>query len=168
MEAARPTLPERPCPVCGKPVEPLRAGQVVLLEDGFRFLCDADCRTRFAQGERDHDASRATPRTPAPALLHGDLWAGNALAVVDPEGPRIAVIDPACSIGDGWWDVGMMQLFGGFPDACLRAYADAVDDHDRVESRTAVARLYHLLNHVNLFGRGYAAQALAVAGALVR
>ncbi|HJL18679.1 MAG TPA: HAD family hydrolase [Sandaracinaceae bacterium LLY-WYZ-13_1] len=44
-------------------MEPLRAREVVLLEDGFRFLCDAECRGRFLQGERDHEAARAQPRT---------------------------------------------------------------------------------------------------------
>jgi len=53
--------------VCGKSVEPLRAGEVLLLGDGFRFLCDADCRARFALGERDHDAARAQSSWPSPA-----------------------------------------------------------------------------------------------------
>lgn len=65
MEQVRPTLEERPCPVCGSSVEPLRAREVVLLEDGFRFLCDADCRRRFSEGERDHDAARRLARTEA-------------------------------------------------------------------------------------------------------
>lgn len=59
----RPRLPEVPCPVCGKQVEPLRAGAVILLEDGFRFLCSVDCRGRYFDGERDHDASREQLRT---------------------------------------------------------------------------------------------------------
>ncbi|MEC7525758.1 MAG: HAD family hydrolase [Myxococcota bacterium] len=62
-EAARPRLPERPCPACGAQVEPLRAGAVLLLEDGFRFLCSGDCRRRYLEGERDHDASREQLRT---------------------------------------------------------------------------------------------------------
>ena len=56
--SSRPRLPERPCPACGARVEPLRAREVVLLEDGFRYLCDADCRARFVAGERDFDAPR--------------------------------------------------------------------------------------------------------------
>jgi P-type E1-E2 ATPase len=47
-------------------LEPLRAREVLLLEDGFRFLCDAECRRRFVEGERDHDAARTPPRTPLP------------------------------------------------------------------------------------------------------
>ncbi|MHC4946892.1 MAG: fructosamine kinase family protein [Planctomycetota bacterium] len=101
------------------------------------------------------------PRRPKPALLHGDLWSGNALPAA---GDRVAVIDPACSIGDGWADIAMMRLFGGFPASCFAAYRRAADDHDDVETRIAVYQLYHVLNHVNLFGRGYAAQAMALAG----
>ncbi len=48
--------------MCGATVEPLRAGAVLLLEDGFRFLCDEDCRRRFLEGERDHDAAREPRR----------------------------------------------------------------------------------------------------------
>ena len=99
------------------------------------------------------------PRRPKPALLHGDLWAGNALPGAD---GRVAAIDPAVHVGDGWADVAMMRLFGGFPPACLQAYAEAVSDHDGVDERIAVYQLYHVLNHVNLFGRGYAAQAMTL------
>lgn len=60
VNAARPTLPLRPCPACGTRVEPLRAGAVLALDDGYRFLCDEACRERFRRGERDHDrAARA-------------------------------------------------------------------------------------------------------------
>jgi len=110
---------------------------------------------------------RLIPRRPKPALLHGDLWSGNALVAVSGGGdPRIAVIDPACSIGDGWADIAMMQLFGGFSPSCFEAYAAAVDDRQEVEQRVAVYQLYHVLNHVNLFGGGYVSQAIALAGRL--
>ena len=65
------------------------------------------------------------PRHPRPSLIHGDLWSGNALPS---EGRGIAVIDPAVSIGDGLADVAMMQLFGGFPEACHAAYRSAARD----------------------------------------
>lgn len=104
------------------------------------------------------------PSKPKPALLHGDLWSGNALPTV---GGRIALIDPAPSIGDGWADIAMMKLFGGFPSACFDAYSAAIDDDDAVETRIAVYQLYHVLNHLNLFGRGYAGQALDLARGLL-
>ena len=113
---------------------------------------------------------RLIPRRPRPALLHGDLWSGNALPAVAPGretgGGRIAVIDPACSIGDGWADIAMMRLFGGFPDSCFDEYAANINDHDDIAGRIAVYQLYHLLNHLNLFGRGYAAQAMSIAARL--
>jgi len=107
------------------------------------------------------------PVAPKPSLLHGDLWSGNALPTMDEQGAaRIAVIDPATSIGDGWADIAMMKLFGGFPSSCLSAYGQSVDDHDRVEQRIAVYQLYHVLNHVNIFGRGYAGQAMGLVASL--
>lgn len=105
------------------------------------------------------------PQRPPASLLHGDLWSGNALASDDERGePRIAVIDPACSYGDGWADIAMMKLFGGFPQSCFDAYAAACGEEP--PTRIAVYQLYHVLNHVNLFGRSYAGQAMALAAAL--
>lgn len=109
------------------------------------------------------------PSNPAPALIHGDLWSGNAIATIDPETniPRIAVIDPAVSIGDAWADIAMMQLFGGFPKPCLDAYMLANPDHDRLESRIAVYQFYHMLNHLNIFGTSYKNSALSIAQRLL-
>ena len=108
------------------------------------------------------------PRTPKPALLHGDLWSGNALPTVDDRGrSRIAVIDPACSFGDGYADIAMMRLFGGFPQACFEAYEANISEHAQIDTRIAVYQLYHVLNHANLFGRGYVAQAMGLASTLV-
>ena len=108
------------------------------------------------------------PRRPKPSLLHGDLWSGNALPTGegDDERERIAVIDPACYIGDAWADIAMMKLFGGFPDPCIEAYSANVSDHAQLDSRIAVYQLYHVLNHVNLFGRSYVGQAMALAAKL--
>lgn len=64
----RPRAPERPCPACGAPVDPLRAGSVLLLGDGFRYLCNADCRRRFLEGERH---ARVAPPPPPPGRPFG-------------------------------------------------------------------------------------------------
>jgi protein-ribulosamine 3-kinase len=104
------------------------------------------------------------PRSPAPALIHGDLWSGNAIATLDPttNTPRIAVIDPAVSIADAWADIAIMQLFAGFPKSCLDAYTQTNTGHDQLESRIAVYQLYHMLNHLNIFGGSYKSSALAI------
>lgn len=109
------------------------------------------------------------PRHPAPALIHGDLWSGNAIPTLDPETdtPRIAVIDPAVSIGDAWADIAMMRLFGGFPQACFTAYYKANGDHEQLEYRLRVYQLYHTLNHLNIFGAGYKDSAMSIAHRLL-
>ncbi len=103
------------------------------------------------------------PAHPRPSLLHGDLWSGNALPSAGADGSiRIAVIDPACSFGDGWADIAMMRLFGGFPESCFESYAAAAGEAPGVAERIAVYQLYHALNHVNLFGRGYVAMVMGL------
>ena len=87
-----------------------------------------------------------------PSLIHGDLWSGNALPLV---GGRVGLIDPAPSFSDRLADIAMMQMFGGFPEAFFDAYFsrfDSVVDPRRL----AACRLYHALNHLHLFGGGYA------------
>lgn len=107
------------------------------------------------------------PRTPKPALLHGDLWSGNAVQTQNERGEAcVALIDPAVSIGDGWADIAMMQLFGGFPSACYQAYRANVNDHDMLKSRIAVYQLYHVMNHMTIFGRGYVPQAMDIVAQL--
>lgn len=108
------------------------------------------------------------PDQPRPSLLHGDLWSGNALPTDESGHPTVALIDPACSYGDGWADIAMMRMFGGFPPAAYRAYeetraAEAPFDGGDIETRLDLYQLYHVLNHVTLFGRSYAGQAIAIA-----
>lgn len=110
------------------------------------------------------------PCNPAPARLHGDLWSGNAMTTIDPQTktPRIAVIDPAVSIGDAWADIAMMRLFGGFPIPCLNAYREANEDHDQLEQRIAIYQLYHALNHLNIFGPSYMSSTMSIAQQLLK
>jgi fructosamine-3-kinase len=103
---------------------------------------------------------RYLPRRPRSSLLHGDLWSGNAHPMSN---GSIAVIDPACARGDAWADPAMMLLFGGFPPSCLEAWSDRQDDHDQSEDRIAIYQLYHLLNHLNLFGSSYLGQVMDMA-----
>lgn len=97
-----------------------------------------------------------TDYAPVPGLLHGDLWSGNACA--DTSGAPV-VFDPAVYFGDREADLAMTELFGGFDRSFYAAYAAtwALDPGYRV--RRDLYNLYHVLNHFNLFGGGYAAQA---------
>jgi fructosamine-3-kinase len=93
---------------------------------------------------------------PQPAsLLHGDLWSGNALT--DARGGP-AIIDPAAHYGWAEAELAMTALFGPFPVEFYRAYEEIHPLEPGYVSRFPIYNLYHLLNHLNLFGRGYLAQ----------
>ncbi len=87
-----------------------------------------------------------------PALLHGDLWSGNVLSDSDGEP---ALIDPACYWGWPEADLAMMQLFGGFDNAVLERYQKLRPLPQGFHERMPIYNLYHLLNHLNLFGTAY-------------
>lgn len=93
---------------------------------------------------------------PAPALLHGDLWSGNAAA--DENGAPV-LFDPAVYYGDREADIAMTELFGGFTHEFYRAYEDVLPLDSGYAVRKDVYNLYHVLNHVNLFGGSYLGQA---------
>lgn len=95
-------------------------------------------------------------RRPAPALLHGDLWGGNRAA--DAEG-RPVVFDPAVHYGDPECDLAMTRLFGSFGAEFYDAYDAVLAPAPGRASRLPLYQLYHVLNHANLFGGGYVAQA---------
>ena len=99
---------------------------------------------------------------PRPSLLHGDLWSGNA-GFID-EGP--VIFDPAVYYGDREADLAMTELFGGFPLEFYAAYEKAYPLDAGYEQRKHLYNLYHLLNHLNLFGSGYLAQVERTLGLL--
>ncbi len=107
------------------------------------------------------------PRRPHPALLHGDLWSGNVLPTVHRTESRIAVIDPAVSIGDAWADIAMLKLFGGPPSIFFDTYEQRCADREQVPQRILVYQLYHMLNHLNLFGGGYEGSVSGIAQRLL-
>ena len=92
--------------------------------------------------------------SPQPSLLHGDLWSGNASFT--PQGP--VVFDPAAYFGDREADLAMTELFGGFPREFYDAYHAAFPLPAGHAQRKHLYNLYHLLNHLNLFGRSYLGQ----------
>ncbi len=104
--------------------------------------------------------SQLVPPQPA-SLLHGDLWAGNAIS--DAAGIP-ALIDPAAHFGWAEAELAMTALFGGFPSEFYAAYSEAHPLEPGWRERFDVYNLYHLLNHLNIFGSSYYAQVMAVVG----
>lgn len=93
---------------------------------------------------------------PVPSLLHGDLWGGNAAYTRSGEP---VVFDPAVYFGDREVDLAMTELFGGFNAGFYAAYREAWPLAAGYHTRKTLYNLYHILNHANLFGGGYIAQA---------
>jgi protein-ribulosamine 3-kinase len=93
--------------------------------------------------------------SPAPSLLHGDLWGGNAATLA--EGQPV-IYDPATYYGDRETDMAMTELFGGFPPAFYSAYRTAAPLDAGYSTRKHFYNLYHLLNHLNIFGAAYLGQ----------
>ena len=112
-----------------------------LIDRGERLVADCDAFFRTY--------------SPAPSLLHGDLWGGNASSLGD--GTPV-VFDPAVYVGDREADVAMTELFGGFPKEFKAAYRAAWPLDDGYATRRDFYNLYHVLNHANLFGADYVRQ----------
>ena len=97
-----------------------------------------------------------------PALLHGDLWGGNYMTGSD--GAPV-LIDPAVYVGCNEADIAMTELFGGYDRAFYSSYwknyTYAVPGY---EDRRDIYNLYHLLNHLNLFGGSYLQSVRAILG----
>ena len=93
---------------------------------------------------------------PRPSLLHGDLWSGNAAA---DETAAPVIFDPAVYYGDREADIAMTELFGGYARAFYEAYNAAWPLDAGYTVRKTLYNLYHVLNHLNLVGGGYRAQA---------
>ena len=88
----------------------------------------------------------------APSLIHGDLWAGNVMTGSD---GRAWIIDPAAYYGHPEADLAMTELFGGFSPAFYDAYFAYAKMEAGYQDRKDIYNLYHLLNHLNLFGVSY-------------
>ena len=100
-----------------------------------------------------------TTYSPSPSLLHGDLWSGNCAS--DTQGKPI-IFDPAVYWGDRETDIAMTELFGGFSQDFYDAYNANYPLDQGYKTRKQLYNLYHILNHFNLFGGSYAAQAASM------
>jgi len=123
-------------------------------------------RPLAARGERLLAALPALygGHVPVPVLLHGDLWAGNRAMLAD--GTPV-VFDPAVYYGEAEAEIAMTRLFGGFGPGFYAAYEAVHPPRPGARVRERLYRLYHVLNHLNLFGAGYLAEADALIGALL-
>lgn len=95
-----------------------------------------------------------------PALIHGDLWSGNYLC---DENQQPVLIDPAVYRADREAEFGMIELFGSCPRRFYQAYQETYPLSAGWQQRTQLYVLYHLLNHLNLFGGGYLQQCESLA-----
>jgi fructosamine-3-kinase len=95
---------------------------------------------------------------PRPALVHGDLWGGNAACLSDGRG---SIFDPASWWADREVDLAMTRLFGGFGEDFRSGYREVLPDAPGADGRVEIYNLYHLLNHANLFGGSYLSQCRA-------
>ena len=95
---------------------------------------------------------------PAASILHGDLWGGNWAACAG----EPVIFDPAVYFGDRETDLAMTRLFGGFNSAFYQAYELAWPLAPGHEQRLHLYQLYHVLNHLNLFGSAYLGRAQAL------
>ncbi len=98
------------------------------------------------------------------SLLHGDLWSGNY--AYDKMGNPI-LFDPAVYYGDREADIAMTELFGGFSADFYSAYQQDYPLDSGYNFRKIVYNLYHILNHLNLFGSSYRHQAEQMMGILL-
>ena len=93
------------------------------------------------------------------SMLHGDLWGGNYGALHD--GTPV-IFDPAFYYGDREADLAMTTLFGGFGARFYAAYDEAWPLDQGYEVRRVFYNIYHVINHLNLFGGGYHGQAVSM------
>ncbi|MBO3462517.1 fructosamine kinase family protein [Aetokthonos hydrillicola Thurmond2011] len=132
---------------------------------GYQFKL---ARRRGGDFPREKDLLAAIPEIlthqPQPSLVHGDLWGGNAGCTVSGEP---IIFDPATYFGDREVDIAMTELFGGFPTAFYQGYNEAWPLDKGYQRRKILYNLYHILNHFNLFGGGYASQANRMIGEIL-
>lgn len=98
------------------------------------------------------------------SLIHGDLWGGNHKFTKE---GRPWLFDPSCYYGHREAELAMMRLFSGFPGTTFEAYEEEFPLEEGHQRRLPLYQLYHVLNHVNLFGGSYYSQAKGVVKNLI-
>ncbi|MCB1094079.1 MAG: fructosamine kinase family protein [Verrucomicrobiae bacterium] len=133
------------------------------IERRLRFQFELAERKGYDFRRRDDFLNQRMPEIlaghhPRPSLVHGDLWRGNVGYTSD---DQPVIFDPAVYFGDREVDIAFTQMFGGFGAGFYRAYEKDWPLPAGHKRRADIYNLYHLLNHLNLFGGGYHAQAAA-------
>ncbi|NRA37215.1 MAG: fructosamine kinase family protein [Planctomycetes bacterium] len=95
-----------------------------------------------------------------PSLLHGDLWSGNVHSAAN---NQPVLIDPACYWGMAEAEIAMTRLFGAFPEEFYQAYNEVRPLDSGWQQRLDIYNLYHLLNHLYIFGNSYHGQVMTIA-----
>ena len=125
--------------------------------------CRLEPQIRMAEGYLDHTMlknisgllerlDKILVEPEKPSLLHGDLWSGNFITGTD---GKAWLIDPAVYVGHAEADLAMTELFGRLPDEFYREYMSVYPIQQGYRYRRDLYNLYHMLNHLNLFGRSY-------------
>ena len=91
------------------------------------------------------------------SMLHGDLWGGNVAGLKD--GTPV-IFDPAFYYGDREADLAMTYVFGGFSPDFYASYQNVFPLDDGFAVRKTFYNIYHIINHLNLFGDGYHGQSI--------
>ncbi|KAA8894496.1 Fructosamine/Ketosamine-3-kinase [Sphaerosporella brunnea] len=138
-----------------------------------RPVLEACERSNVADGElRELVAATAAKVVPRllgalgevrPSLVHGDLWSGNAAGA--------KVYDPSCCYAHSEYEIGIMELFGGFRGEFWEEYHRSVpkaQPESEFEDRVQLYALYHQLNHLALFGGGFRSGAVSIMQKLIR
>ncbi|KAJ4390525.1 hypothetical protein N0V85_007135 [Neurospora sp. IMI 360204] len=162
-------------------------------EDWAEFYADNRLRHVLKEGERKNGknkelsdametvASKVVPRLlgeqtigkVTPVLIHGDLWSGNqgrGRFFSEEGGVEEVVYDPAAVYGHSEYELGIMNMFGGFGGAFWKEYGELVpkqEPKEEWEDRVALYELYHHLNHYALFGGGYRGGAMSIMKKLI-
>ncbi|KAJ1674678.1 hypothetical protein EV182_002787, partial [Spiromyces aspiralis] len=72
------------------------------------------------------------------------------------------IFDPAVYWGHHEAELSIMRLFGGFSQQFYDAYHALIPKAPGFDMRLRIYTLYHVLNHLNLFGREYLGQCLGL------
>lgn len=129
--------------------------QLDLVETNYR---DSEARNLWPKVEQNLSKCFPTELEIIPALLHGDLWAGNAGELAK----EPCIFDPSAFYGHSEYDLAISHMFGGFSPAYFDAYHKVIPKQAGFEDRQKLYKLFHYLNHWNHFGGGYKSSSIAL------